>query len=441
MSGLPFAGSDVGGYSGQGDAGPELFARWMSLGSVSPLFRAHAASTARRQEPWAFGDEVEDAAREAIGLRYELLPYLYALFHEAHVAGAPVLRPLVFDFQDDPRVATVADEAMLGPFLLAAPLVVPGAQTRSVVLPEGRWVDLRSGAAYEGGTVTLSTAPYPTPLSALPLLLREGAIVPRGPRVQWTGERPLSPLVLEAFPGPVPSRFTTYEDAGDGFDAGHGGYAEVTYTLARTPYGARLTASDRRGRYAPPERMLLVRFRRVDRDARAVSSDGAPLARVADEAILLAAGEGYVWDASDLTLLVAVKDRAPLVLDVAYDPAPVVPEPPVTMPVVVHVPRGTPPAPPVSIATSANGWSHASLAPTADPTVWTGHVTAPRGAWVFHKFARGSWATVEKSASCAEVPNRSVLAAAHPAAPGNATAPLSGGIEATVAAWADACPR
>lgn len=96
LSGVPFVGSDVGGYGGA--ATPELYARWMALGSISPFFRVHTMRTGALQEPWRFGLEVEDLSRTLINARYRLLPYFYSLLEDATRTGAPLLRPLFYEF-------------------------------------------------------------------------------------------------------------------------------------------------------------------------------------------------------------------------------------------------------------------------------------------------------------------------------------------------------
>ncbi|MCA9679562.1 MAG: alpha-glucosidase, partial [Myxococcales bacterium] len=184
VSGVPFVGSDVGGYSG--GATPELFARWLAVGAVSPFCRGHVTTGVPDQEPWAFGAEVEEISRRLLAERYRRLPYLYSLFAEAEASGAPVLRPLVFEFQDDPATATLDDEAMLGPWLLVAPVVEAGATTRAVYLPAGRWLEARSGAVVVGPT----TIDVDVTLQALPTFVRAGAIVPqwrRGAAIAHTG--------------------------------------------------------------------------------------------------------------------------------------------------------------------------------------------------------------------------------------------------------------
>lgn len=422
LSGQPFCGSDVGGYSG--NATGELFARWMALGVISPFFRGHVTTGVPDQEPWAFGVEVEHISRTLISERYRLLPYLYSLFDEAHTRGAPLLRPLVWEFQDDPVVETISDQAMLGPSLLYAPVLEPGATTRTLYLPEGRWLEYRSGALYEGpGEITVDVT-----LEALPAFLREGAIVPHAPLMQWSEESPVDPLTLDVFPGTTPSSFALYEDDGTSFDYEQGSYRRVSYSVVEGAAGATLTASAAEGSYAPPARTLLVRFRRTDQGATAVSLDGVALEARASLDELLASGQGWFFDEADLSLLVAFPDRDAFTLIAAYDPARMDPAPPVAVSVEVRVPAGTPTGTPIHIATSANGWQHQPLtwAPEMDRAY--GSVLVPRGRWFEYKYTRGDWANVEKWSGCVEATNRYAFGAAHP------------GKRDSVDVWADACP-
>jgi alpha-glucosidase len=102
LSGIPFIGSDVGGFVD--NPSERLYIRWMELGAFTPLFRQHAAWDTRRKEPWTFGIDVENTVREFINLRYRLLPFLYNEFYTANQNGWPVMRPLFFNFQDDRNV-------------------------------------------------------------------------------------------------------------------------------------------------------------------------------------------------------------------------------------------------------------------------------------------------------------------------------------------------
>jgi alpha-glucosidase len=420
MSGMAFAGSDVGGYSGRAESTADLFSRWMALGAVSPFFRAHAEKDARRQEPWSFGDDVLDAARELVGLRYALLPYLYSAFEETARTGAPVLRPLVFEFQDDEEARDVGDEAMLGPSLLVAPILSTGASARSVYLPPGRWFELRSGAAFEGGKrIAIAVTGETLPMDALPLFARAGAIVPRTEVAQTTEAARKLALVVDVFPSEAKTTFSLYEDDGAASPA----WSRVAFTFEPTTQGARLSAGAREGSYAPPRPRTLARLRRVDHPPAAVTLDGAPLARVAS-ADLVGAGQ-FAWDAIDRALVVELPARA-FSLEAAYDRA-LLPDGDVTVDLRVELPAGTPTATPIHVASSLSGWAHAPMQRSGD--VATATLGIPRGAWAFFKITRGSWPTVEKSAGCVEKSNRHVLGAAR-------AAPLA----VRVATWADACP-
>ncbi|HEX6289430.1 MAG TPA: TIM-barrel domain-containing protein, partial [Herpetosiphonaceae bacterium] len=217
LSGVPFVGCDIGGFFG--NATGELFARWMQLGVLYPFMRGHSELGTKRHEPWVFGERVEQICREYIELRYRLLPYIYALFWEAATTGAPILRPLLYHFPNDPRTYDLHDQVVLGPSLLAAPIYRPGVEYRAVYLPAGTWYDWWSGERYEGPTDILAHAP----LERMPLYVRAGAVIPLGPVMQHTGERPLDELTVRVWPGS--GEWTLYEDDGQSFDHQQGVWA------------------------------------------------------------------------------------------------------------------------------------------------------------------------------------------------------------------------
>lgn len=424
MSGLTFAGSDVGGYSGREESTADLFARWMSLGAISPFFRAHAEKDARRQEPWAFGSETLDATRALVTFRYELMPYLYSVFDESARTGAPVLRPLVFEFQDDETVQTVGDEAMLGASLLVAPVLSKDAQaSRSVVLPKGRWYDFRSGAVLEGGkSISVAATPDPLPKDALPVFAREGAIVPRAVVGANVAAAHGGPLMLDAFPGATKSTFTMRED--DGTTAAS--LSRITFSTSRTAGGARFEASAREGTYVAPHSRIVLRVRRVDHDVTSVKVDGTELARVPSSVSESAMPLGsFTWDATDRALVVALPSQFPFALDATFDTKLEV-DGDVDVPLRVKVPAGTPTTSAIHVASSHAAWAHAPLVRTGDEA--TGTLRVPRGGYTSFKITRGGWPTVEKGDACAEVDNRRAFGAATRA------------VLVTVTAWADRCP-
>jgi alpha-glucosidase len=123
LSGIPFAGPDIGGFAHH--ASPELLARWTQMGALFPFCRNHSALDTMRQEPWAFGPEVEAICRRYLELRYQWIPYIYSLFYEASQSGVPVMRPLLLEYPDDETTWTLSDQFLLGRDILVAPVFRP----------------------------------------------------------------------------------------------------------------------------------------------------------------------------------------------------------------------------------------------------------------------------------------------------------------------------
>jgi alpha-glucosidase len=209
LAGIPLWGTDIGGFGFAGKCTPELYVRWFQFGAFCPLCRPHGNQTELR-EPWQFGPEVEAICRKYLALRYRLLPYIYTAAYEACTTGVPLMRPLVLEFPDDPRVFNLSDEYLFGPDILVAPILDEGATERIVYLPAGIWIDFWTDTVYTGPRSLTVTAP----LDTLPLFIRQGAILPLGPEMQYSGEHPLDPLTLEIYRGADRS-FTLYEDDGE----------------------------------------------------------------------------------------------------------------------------------------------------------------------------------------------------------------------------------
>ncbi len=226
LSGLGFYGCDVGGFGG--NCTPELLVRWTQLGAFYPFFRNHSAIGSCNQEPWVFGPDVEQACREAIELRYHLIPYLYQLFYEMHAGGTPVARPLFWHYPADSRTYTCTDQFMAGRYLIVAPIVERGARSRLVYLPDGDWYHYETGERYAGGTEYVVQAP----LHSIPLFVRAGGVLPVMPVVQSTADIDPSVLTLEVFPGECGFAERLYED-----DGWSNAYREGKFRLSDIGYG------------------------------------------------------------------------------------------------------------------------------------------------------------------------------------------------------------
>lgn len=250
LSGVGFVGCDIGGFAG--NATGELFARWMQVGMLYPLMRGHSSMKTAQHEPWVFGDRVERICREYIELRYQLLPYLYTLFWEAASTGAPILRPLVYQYPQDLHTYTLYDQVLLGASFMAAPIYRPGVDHRAVYLPEGTWYDWWSGEAHTGPTHILAHAP----LERMPLYARAGAIIPMAPVMQYVDERPMDELRVRVWPGT--GEFNFYEDDGHSFEYRQGNWATTLYRVYLDGQQTVVEVSDRQGKWQPPAREVIV---------------------------------------------------------------------------------------------------------------------------------------------------------------------------------------
>lgn len=172
LCGVPYSGPDIGGF--WGSPSPELYLRWLQLGSYLPLFRTHSAIWAGRREPWEFGEETTRAARAVLAERERLRPYFVTLSHLARRTGAPYVRPLWWGAPEDRALRDCEDAFLLGDALLVAPVLECGSDRRAVRLPRGRWYDTETGRAYEGPGQILLDAPA----DRIPVLARAGSLLP-----------------------------------------------------------------------------------------------------------------------------------------------------------------------------------------------------------------------------------------------------------------------
>lgn len=199
LSGIPFNGPDVPGFGGHADK--DLAVAWYKAGCLFPFLRNHACAGTADQEPWAFGPEALDTIRHHVRLRYKLLPYLVQLWAAQEAQGSAVLRPLFYDFSDPEglELDRVDDQFLVGPAILQAPVLQPGTQQRSVVLPGPcRWLDAASGRFLAGARMVHATSSA----QATPIYLREGSLIPM--QVGWP-HKPgvdLTDIELHAILGP-----------------------------------------------------------------------------------------------------------------------------------------------------------------------------------------------------------------------------------------------
>ena len=232
LSGFSYSGADVGGFQGAPSA--DLLTRWMEIAAFTPVFRAHSSNDSTRREPWIDGPRHTAIRRHFIEERYRLMPYLYALADANARTGAPLMRPVFYDYPE--ALQGPCDQSstfMLGDRLLVAPppnFESPAAY--KICLPAGGWYDYWSGAradplqvvnATGASGATAQTVSAVPSLASLPVYVRAGTILPRQPLVQSTADKPQGPLSLEIYPGDD-CHGVLYADDGHTLGYQRGGY-------------------------------------------------------------------------------------------------------------------------------------------------------------------------------------------------------------------------
>lgn len=206
LSGLPFWGSDVGGFITRGGEAmppdPELYLRWQQFGAFTPVYRAHGTGP---REPWIYGDTWMQRVKTVLDRRQQLLPYIYSTAYQVWSEGRPMLRPLFFLDPADAALRTDTSAFLLGDAILLAPVTQPLEKeaVKWVRLPIGTWYDAFTLERHAGGR----EVEIPLTLDRFPLFYREGAILPVDAGAGAEG------LIL--LPGLTPSTFTVFSDDGE----------------------------------------------------------------------------------------------------------------------------------------------------------------------------------------------------------------------------------
>ncbi len=275
LSGIPYWGTDIGGFIPTKDLTGELYVRWFQFGAFNPLFRAHGR-TWKLRLPWGWNTgelgpneikaegevanpgpdemhnaQVEPICRKYLELRYRLMPYLYSTVRECCRTGLPVIRALWLHYHNDPQAALRSDEYLWGRDILVAPVVEKGATSRKVYLPAGAWHDFWTGEKHDGGREISRTVD----LGTVPLYVRAGAIIPFGPLKQYTAERVDGPLTMRVYPG-ADGECTVYEDDGMTFSYREGAWMGVRVSWSDRTRVASVRLADG-SRMIPPGRRTL----------------------------------------------------------------------------------------------------------------------------------------------------------------------------------------
>jgi alpha-glucosidase (family GH31 glycosyl hydrolase) len=315
---------DIGGYMPQGPAGyppdGEIFARWLQLGSVSPIFRVHAKKDLfwtppclpgefdqGSRLPWEWGDTVLSSARTSIQLRYKLLPYIYTMTRIASEKGIPLCRGLYIDYPQSPE-AYRYDEYCFGSSMVAAPIMTPSPQNmhglteKKIWLPEGMWYDYFTQEEFSGNReVTVQKSIF-----EFPLYVKAGSIVPIAPYTEYSGV-PLDTLILLAFTPSehVQNTFSLYEDDGESSSFQQGQYRWIDFQYEYKPgRNQKIVIQKSRGSFKGEtnKRAYIISLVNTVKPKN-IAIDGKQI----DEGNI--AGEHWIWDAGKKTAVIFVSKR------------------------------------------------------------------------------------------------------------------------------------
>lgn len=205
---------DIGGHMGD-PTEPELYARWVQFGALSPCLRMHSTKDPRAERrPWKYPEGAHRAAKAAFELRYRLVPYVYTMARLAVDTGSSLCRPMYYEYPEAEDAYAARYQYFFGDHIIAAPIVHPadaetGLATADVWVPDGAWIDYQTKEVLTGPRWVRLVGD----LDRVPMLVKGGAIIPMAPLAQTTDAIPKDALILEVFPGPEGS-FRLYEDDG-----------------------------------------------------------------------------------------------------------------------------------------------------------------------------------------------------------------------------------
>jgi len=250
LSGVGYWSHCMGGF--EHDADPELYIRWVQFGMFSPVAHVFGMDHPGYKEPWNYGPEALEIFKQYHLLRYSLLPYIYSQCYKMYETGVPIMRALVFEYQEDENVYEIDDQYLFGDNILVCPVTTKGAQTRVVYLPEGTWYDYWTGQKHEGKKYLNAL----TPLDRMPMFVKAGAVIPTETPVQYIAGDP-DTITLEVYPGS--GSFTLYDDDGRSLEYQKGVFSKTLCTVEEKPSGMVVSIGAPDGKYKVSSRAYRIK--------------------------------------------------------------------------------------------------------------------------------------------------------------------------------------
>jgi len=292
---------DIGGHM-PGEISPELYTRWIQWGAFSPILRTHVTKNGKAERRiWAYPADQFRMMRDAILLRYSLVPYIYTAAHNAYMTGTSIVHPMYYEDPEAPEAYGFSGEYRFGNDMIVAPVAVPVDSSsllaeKKVWLPPGNWTEWFTGHRLTGPGVFVRHFAE----DEIPVYVKDGAIIPMQPKMKSTHELPVDPLILTLFPGDSGS-CDVYEDEGNTSGYQKGKSATTHVTMQRSPGGTiAVRISPAAGSYPGMKSARAFEIRIVNSSQPvSVLCNGNPIVRSDKES-----GEGWSYDGENLTLIV-----------------------------------------------------------------------------------------------------------------------------------------
>ena len=250
--GYAYWSHDIGGH-GPGVIDGELFTRWIQFGIFSPILRTHTTKNPDAERRiWAYPEPYSDIMRDLYHQRYAMLPYVYTEARSTYDSGVAFLHPLYYDWPEANEAYEMKNEYVFGSQMIVDPIVAPGDKVTGLVkqevwIPKGEWIEKDSGTHLTGPAKVKRNFS----IEQTPVYVREAAIVPMAPPMQYSNQKPLDPLVVTVFPlkDGESSSYTLYEDAGDTRGYQTGQFANTKLSATATSNQATVTIAAAKGSY------------------------------------------------------------------------------------------------------------------------------------------------------------------------------------------------
>ena len=276
----------MGGFEQYSPYDTDLYVRWCQFGMFSPVALLFGMDHPRYHEPWTYGEEAQRIFVKYDSLRYTLIPYIYSNAFRMYRTSRPLMTPLLYDFTSDELTYNISDQYLFGEWMMVCPVTSKGALSRPVYFPGERWVDFWTGERIEGRQYKS----FLTPPDLMPIFIREGAIIPKQPSMQYMEERPVDTVTLTVFPARH-SEYEMYEDDGRTDQYRQGIYAITRIVCQQDGQICTLTIHRPEGRFTPARHAFHAEVY-WDEEPSQVLQNQKPMTRIQPDAD----AEGWYFD-------------------------------------------------------------------------------------------------------------------------------------------------